>query len=617
MRRFSSDLLAKIAIYLLIAAALAWPAEAQIGPPPGGGSTSPGGAPGNIQYNNSGAFGGRAASGSGTTVVTTTGSLTSGDCVKVDANGNMVDSGGACGGSSGVNSITTACPAGLSGATGAVTATGAIPTNAQTGTSYAVAAGDCGKLLTFSNASATSVTLPQAGTTGFLSGYFIAGVQNLGAGAVTITPTTSTINGAPSLTLVQNQAIAGIVSDGTNYFAQVIPVPGGSNGYVQYNNNGVFGGRAASGTGTTIVTTTGSQTTGDCVKIDANGNHVDAGGACAGSPGGANGQIQYNNAGSFGGVGVIGSGSVVEASSLTGTGTKVATSTGTLTSGDCVKIDASGNLVDNGSACAGSGSPGGSSGQIQYNNSGSFGGYPLSGNGTTVASASGSLTSAGGDCAKFDSNGNVADAGAACNSYTTLPGYQSSLWFTFNAFPGITYATGSTGTVGVTYCSPLIATQKFTFDQVAANVQTVGSTTVHLALYANAYDSANHHYYPSGSPLVQDNNGPADTSTGMVTFTFASNYQVSPGVYWACFQPGDTAVKMYSIANTTVNTLYSNIMGTASSSGSAGNLLVVGVKSSTGAFGTWPNSSNWTGNGWTEMTSSNEPVFAVHVASVP
>jgi hypothetical protein len=40
-------------------------------------------------------------------------------------------------------------------------------------------------------------------------------------------------------------------------------------------------------------------------------------------------------------------------SSTTGNGTQVATGTGTYTSGNCVKIDANGNLVDNGSSCGG------------------------------------------------------------------------------------------------------------------------------------------------------------------------------------------------------------------------------------------------------------------------
>jgi hypothetical protein len=87
-------------------------------------------------------------------------------------------------------------------------------TKAQTGTSYTVAATDRGKLVTFSNASAIAVTLPQA-TGSFAAGWF-TDVANIGSTVVTITPTTSTINGAATITLNPGQS-GRIVSDGTNY----------------------------------------------------------------------------------------------------------------------------------------------------------------------------------------------------------------------------------------------------------------------------------------------------------------------------------------------------------------------------------------------------------------
>lgn len=87
--------------------------------------------------------------------------------------------------------------------------------NAQVGTSYAIATTDAGKLLTFSNASAIAVSLSQAITSGFTAGFSFD-VENLGAGTVTITPATSTINGASTLTLAQNTGCT-VSSDGTNY----------------------------------------------------------------------------------------------------------------------------------------------------------------------------------------------------------------------------------------------------------------------------------------------------------------------------------------------------------------------------------------------------------------
>jgi hypothetical protein len=89
--------------------------------------------------------------------------------------------------------------------------------NAQTGTTYTVLASDMGKFLTFSNGSAVAVTLPQAGTAGFESNKCF-GIADLGVGTATVTPTTSTINGAA--TRAYATAVGGVIcSNGTNYLA--------------------------------------------------------------------------------------------------------------------------------------------------------------------------------------------------------------------------------------------------------------------------------------------------------------------------------------------------------------------------------------------------------------
>jgi len=98
--------------------------------------------------------------------------------------------------------------------------------NSQSGTTYTIAASDNGKLVTINNAASVAVTQPQAGTAGFANGFFYY-IFNRGAGAATITPTTSTINGNATLVLNQGQG-ARIVSDGTNYSAWVSAAPSGS-----------------------------------------------------------------------------------------------------------------------------------------------------------------------------------------------------------------------------------------------------------------------------------------------------------------------------------------------------------------------------------------------------
>ena len=91
--------------------------------------------------------------------------------------------------------------------------------NKQTGTTYTVASTDEAVMVTYANAGAVAVTLPQATTAGFT-----AGAQfwqfNVGPGTVTITPTTSTINGQTTTTLYTGQGVF-LVSDGTNYSAWV------------------------------------------------------------------------------------------------------------------------------------------------------------------------------------------------------------------------------------------------------------------------------------------------------------------------------------------------------------------------------------------------------------
>lgn len=117
---------------------------------------------------------------------------------------------------SGLTSTLTATAPG-SAITGAGTLSAASLVNAQTGTTYTMVDGDRAKTVTFSNTSSVAVTLPQAGAaSAFQAGWF-CNVQNLNRGAVTITPTTSTINnGAATLVLQRGQG-GRIVSDGTNY----------------------------------------------------------------------------------------------------------------------------------------------------------------------------------------------------------------------------------------------------------------------------------------------------------------------------------------------------------------------------------------------------------------
>ncbi len=124
------------------------------------------------------------------------------------------------GGGGGVTSISSGC--GLTG--GPITVSGTIAqiiTSAAHSGSYAIVAGDCGKVLTF--AAAATPTLPQAGTGGFTAGWFVIVENTAASGNVVVTTTTSTFYGSGSSgstsTLAPGTSTR-IVSDGTNYLVE-------------------------------------------------------------------------------------------------------------------------------------------------------------------------------------------------------------------------------------------------------------------------------------------------------------------------------------------------------------------------------------------------------------
>ena len=73
----------------------------------------------------------------------------------------------------------------------AISNTASMVPNTQTGTTYTIQATDNGKTLIFTNAAAVAVTLPDG-----LDENFQCTVMQYGAGAVTVTPNTDTVNGA-------------------------------------------------------------------------------------------------------------------------------------------------------------------------------------------------------------------------------------------------------------------------------------------------------------------------------------------------------------------------------------------------------------------------------------
>ena len=94
----------------------------------------------------------------------------------------------------------------------------AQPINTQTGTTYSLLASDAGKLVTLSNASAITLTVPSG--LGLATGQRID-IAQLGAGQVTVAASGTTINSTPGLKLRAQYSAASLIVTGTNTFLLV------------------------------------------------------------------------------------------------------------------------------------------------------------------------------------------------------------------------------------------------------------------------------------------------------------------------------------------------------------------------------------------------------------
>lgn len=153
-----------------------------------------------------------------------------------------------------------------------------VTVNRQSGTTYTIACPtDRFARITFSNASAIAVTLPQAGSTACFGNGFGFVAHNINQGVVTITPTTSQINQQATLTLGFGQMVW-VYTDATtstgNYWASglnglsadpIIADTGAANAYVV-----TYPGTGFSGKGRYMLITTANANTG-ASTINANG----------------------------------------------------------------------------------------------------------------------------------------------------------------------------------------------------------------------------------------------------------------------------------------------------------------------------------------------------------
>lgn len=163
----------------------------------------------------------------------------------------------------------------------------------------------------------------------------------------------------------------------------------------------------------------------------------------------------------------------------------------------------------------------------------------------------------------------------------------SSLWV-IAAFPG-DVAVGSSGlNASVSYCYPFSVSSTRTVDTLGQVIVTLGTSNDQLAIYAN--DITVSPYRPG--LLLANTGNIANTGTGAVNGAITgpssiTQYQLTPGIYWACSQADDGTVRVAAVNDT------STVMGAAVGSLTQANLIgsapatLVNV-TFVSTFGTWP-----------------------------
>ena len=291
--------------------------------------------------------------------------------------------------------------------------------NAQTGTTYTYLATDGNKLVTHNNAGAIAATLPVATTTGFGAGFGFT-AQNIGAGTLTITPTTSTINGASSLSIASNRG-CDITSDGTNYQVSACTAL-------------VAGGGSLNASGTPTVHQTAiwvTSTTLEGIATGSTGQALVSGGASA--------DPAYSA--------LLPGVTSVNGSTIPSTAGTLPGSTGSFTVGHCVTVGGTGPLQisDSGGNCGGSLT----AGQVGYGNgSNLLTGTPdflwLDGSTTLIlgATTAGNLTAASGSAA---ANGQALNVTGGAGGSTSGTGGAT----TVSAGSGIGTTSGNGGALSL------------------------------------------------------------------------------------------------------------------------------------------------------------------------
>lgn len=213
---------------------------------------------------------------------------------------------------------------------------------------------------------------------------------------------------------------------------------------------------------------------------------------------------------------------------------------GAVIAGDCTRWLANGIIADAGSSCSGSTSPGGSNSQVQWNNSGAFGGFTVGGD-AALNPATGVLTvtkTNGSSFGAMATQGVSATGGDLVGAWPTLSvgsigGFPVTLAGAFTTIGGTLTTIGNV-TFSVTPSAVAISTSTFT------PTGTFNNYSILLVHAACPCTLAN----PTATPVPG--------TTGRITIKQSSTGSDTIGTYGSVYRwPGGSAPTLSTAANAT------------------------------------------------------------------